>query len=196
MPPEQTPGPDLAVLLPSWELFLRDEWESPVAADHRVRELHVIPGRLLIRGGGHLGLATGARSNRAALGGGACVPSDRDSGKISVWCTDPGYRPGSGPDVGSAGAATVDSRGVLGLVALRNAADVDACRWGSAVGGCALELQDHDRVVADDPSIVPGLEHVGVTDADIGLAAIGVDDVQPAGLDRPHVPQLAGGCRR
>src|SRR4051812_287419 len=58
--------------------------------------------------------------------------------------------------------------------------------------GCArLELVADERLVAGDPGVVAGLDHVRGAGAEVDLGAVVVDDVHLPALDDPDVPHLA-----
>ena len=60
------------------------------------------------------------------------------------------------------------------------------------LGGRAVELVGHDGLVADDPGVVTGLDHVRVPGEGVpSLAAVVVHDVQGPRDDHAHVMGLA-----
>src|SRR6185369_4855018 len=59
------------------------------------------------------------------------------------------------------------------------------------LGRLRLELETDEALVPDDPRIVTGLDHVGVTWSELDLGAIFVADGQPARLHDAHVSSLA-----
>jgi hypothetical protein len=66
----------------------------------------------------------------------------------------------------------------------RNALDIRhrRCRLalGVLLGRVCFELEADERLVADDPRIVTGVDYVGVTWLELLLGAVFVDDVQAA----------------
>jgi hypothetical protein len=65
------------------------------------------------------------------------------------------------------------------------------------LGRLRLELEPHDGLIADDPRVVTGLDHVRVAWTDLLLGAIVMGDVHRARLhnaDVPHLTALASDC--
>src|SRR3954454_17188954 len=58
------------------------------------------------------------------------------------------------------------------------------------VCGGRLELVSHERLVADHPRVVPGLDQVRVPGAELHLRAVVVLDRQAPGPDDPDVAKL------
>src|SRR5688572_26405136 len=64
-------------------------------------------------------------------------------------------------------------------------------RSSEGLRGRAVELEAHERLVADDPCVVSGLDDVGVTGAEVAFCPVVVDDVHGARHDHPDVVHLA-----
>src|SRR4029453_11518719 len=58
------------------------------------------------------------------------------------------------------------------------------------LGRTRLELESHDRFVADDPGIVSGFDDVGLTWTDLLLCAVLVDDAHRARLQQAEMERL------
>src|SRR5262245_6926872 len=59
------------------------------------------------------------------------------------------------------------------------------------LGGLRLELEAHERLVADDLRVVARLYHVGVAGADVDDGSVLVRDAHTARLRDAEVPELA-----
>src|SRR5918994_2795591 len=54
-----------------------------------------------------------------------------------------------------------------------------------------FELEADEALIAQHPRIMSRLDHVGIAGPNLGLGPVLVCDVEPAGLDNAHVPDLA-----
>src|SRR5262245_41184368 len=59
------------------------------------------------------------------------------------------------------------------------------------LGRRRLELEPDERLVADDPRVVAGLDDVRLTGTDFLLRAVLVGDGHRTGLGEAHMPELA-----
>src|SRR5215211_6907378 len=59
-----------------------------------------------------------------------------------------------------------------------------------------LKLEADEALIAYHPGVMPRLDHVSIASPDLALSPVLVCDVQSAGLNHAHVPDLAAVCAR
>ena len=73
----------------------------------------------------------------------------------------------------------------------RGAASVSSVSLCVLLDGPRVELESDDRFAADDPGVVPWLDHIRLAGTDLLFGAVFVDDMHGAGLQESDVVGLA-----